>query len=92
LRDGMAKNLEEAEAMALRDAVQFRFDLVKAGKIRKLAQCEIQSGVVGVKWSAGPDKEPEPAPSGASDASDKKLAPDTSPASSADYPSSIVSV
>jgi len=50
LRDGMAKNLEEAEAMALRDAVQFRFDLVKAGKIRTRGQGGIQSGVVGVKW------------------------------------------
>jgi len=49
LRDG-AKNLEEAEAMALRDAVQFRFELVKAGKIRKWGLGEIQSGVVGVKW------------------------------------------
>mmetsp|Transcript_98165 Transcript_98165/g.194400 ORF Transcript_98165/g.194400 Transcript_98165/m.194400 type:complete len:718 (+) Transcript_98165:44-2197(+) len=50
LRDKKAKTLEEAEAMALRDAVQFRFDLVKAGKIRKWAQGDIQSGVVGVKW------------------------------------------
>lgn len=50
LRDKRAKNIEEAEAMALREAVQFRFDLVKAGKIRKYAQGAIQSGVVGVKW------------------------------------------
>jgi len=49
LKNG-AKNWEEAEALALRDAVQFRCELVQAGKIRAWAQHTLQSGVAGVKW------------------------------------------